>query len=581
MPRTKRTTLADDPAESLDEGEGEARFAIPGAQALSKGLSLLTLIADAPHPLPFSELCRYSGLPKSTLHRILQTLIEYRLVRTDEATQTYRLGTRLFEMAHKVWSDFDLRSAAEPELLRLRELAQETTRLGVLDGRDILIIDQRDHVQAMRLANGVGSRVPAVATAIGKAVMSHRPPEELQRYLTSTTLKPHTPHSILGPDQLQRELDLIKARGYAVSVEESALGVSGVAAPILDHRGEAIGAVSISGPSFRLPLERLHALGRDVIEAARRISGNVGETFMSISTSITPSHVADAQVRCAIPYSAFLAESPYWLGDGRSLLWVDILAPSVNLSNLSTGDTRSTPLGELVGVVVPRRSGGFVAATQSGFRALDLGSGEMQPIAAPLHMSGRRFNDGKCDAAGRLWAGTLAIDASPERGALYRLDTQGALEEIESGFHICNGLGWSPDNTRFYLADSGRREIYVYDYALATGTLSNKQVFARFTESDGMPDGLAVDAEGHLWCAMWDGWAIKRFAPDGRLERSIDLPVPRPTNCAFGGPDMKTLYITTARIRLSATQLAAAPLSGSILALAVDVAGSPVGGYGG
>lgn len=579
MARTRQPATRDDLAEAVDEGD--PRFAIPGAQALSKGLSLLTLIADAPHPLPFGELSRYSGLPKSTLHRILQTLIEYRLVRTDEASQTYRLGTRLFEMAHQVWSDFDLRSAAEPELLRLREMAQETTRLGVLEGRDILIIDQRDHVQAMRLANGVGSRLPALATAIGKAVMSHRPPEEMQRYLTATPLQPLTPHSILSPEALQRELDLIKARGYAVSVEESALGVSGVAAPILDHRGEAIGAVSISGPSFRLPLERLHALGRDVIEAARRIAGNVGETFMSISTSVTPSHAAERDVRCVIPQSAFLAESPHWLGDGRSLLWVDILAPSVNVSNLATGDTRTTPLGELVGVVVPRTSGGFIAATQSGFRTLDLPGGEMQPIAAPLHMSGRRFNDGKCDAAGRLWAGTLAIDAAPERGALYRLDTHGVLDEIESGFHICNGLGWSPDNTRFYLADSGRRTIYVYDYDLDTGTVTNKQVFARFADADGMPDGLAIDAQGHVWCAMWDGWAIKRFAPDGTLVRSIDLPVPRPTNLAFGGPQLRTLYITTARIRLSATQLAAAPLSGSLLALEVDVAGTPVGGYGG
>lgn len=579
MARTRQSASRDDLAEVVDDGD--PRFAIPGAQALSKGLSLLTLIADAPHPLPFSELGRYSGLPKSTLHRILQTLIEYRLVRVDEASQTYRLGTRLFEMAHRVWSDFDLRSAAEPELLRLRELAQETTRLGILEGRDILIIDQRDHVQAMRLANGVGSRMPAVVTSIGKAMMSHRPPEELQRYLSSGPLTALTPHSILDLAELQREMDLIKARGYAVSVEESALGVSGVAAPILDHRGEAIGAVSISGPSFRLPLERLHALGRDVIEAARRIAGNVGETFMSISSSVTPSHAVDHDVRCVIPHSAFLAESPHWLGDGRSLLWVDILAPSVNISNLVTGDTRTTPLGELVGVVVPRTSGGFIAATQSGFRVLDLPGGDMHPIAAPLHMSGRRFNDGKCDALGRLWAGTLAIDATPERGALYRLDTDGVLDEIEGGFHICNGLGWSPDNTRFYLADSGRRTVYVYDYALESGRVSNKRVFATFTDSEGMPDGLAVDAQGHVWCAMWDGWAIKRLAPDGTVVRSIDLPVPRPTNLAFGGPQLKTLYITTARIRLSATQLAAAPLSGSLLALDVDVAGAPVRGYGG
>jgi len=579
MPRAKALRARPEPA--LEDASGDKPFAIPGAQALSKGLSLLTLIADAPQPLAFTELGRYSGLPKSTLHRILQALIDYRLIRLDEATQTYRLGIRLFEMAHRVWSEFDLRSAAESELLRLRELAQETTRLGVLDEGEVLLIDQRDHIQGMRLANGVGSRLPAMASATGKALMAYRPPEEVRRHGERHVLKALTPNSILDPAEIQRELDLIKARGYAISVEEATLGINGVAAPILDHRGESIGAVSISGPAFRLPPERLHALGRDVIEAARRISGNVGETFMSIGTSVTPSHAADRHVRCAVPYGAFLGEGPQWLRSSRSLLWVDILAPSVNLTQLGSGETRTTPLGELVGVVVPRRRGGFVAATQSGFRALDLQSGEMLPLASPTDMAGRRFNDGKCDAAGRLWAGTLALDASPERGVLYRLDTDGSLSEIERGFHICNGMAWSPDSTRFYLADSGRRAIFEYDYDLATGTASNKRTFVAFEPSDGMPDGLAMDAQGHLWCAMWDGWSIRRYAPDATLVRTVSLPVPRPTNVAFGDDDLKTLYITTARIRLSATQLAVAPLSGSILALRVDVPGEPVGEYGG
>lgn len=579
MPSSKH---AAEPSDITSDNEVDKPFAIPGAQALSKGLSLLSLIAEAPHPLRFGELMRYSAMPKTTLHRILQTLIDFRLIRLDESTQSYRLGFRLFEMAHRVWSEFDLRSAAEPELIRLRDLAEETTRLGVLDSGSVLVIEQRDHVHAMRMANAVGGRLPIGASALGKALLAYRPPDELHAYLVSRSLQPLTPNSILNPEELQREVDLIKARGYAVSVEESSLGVNGVAAPILDHRGEAIGAVSISGPAFRLPPDRLHALGRDVIEAARRISGNVGETFMSISNAVSPSHAADSKVRCAIPYSAFLGEGPYWLAGMQSLLWVDILSPSVNLSNITTSDTRATPLGELVGMVVPRRRGGYVAATQSGFRSLDLQNGQMAALASPIGgMQGRRFNDGKCDSAGRLWAGTLALDASPDRGSLYRLDPDGSLHEIENGFHICNGLGWSPDNRRFYLADSGRRTIYAYDYDLASGQISNKTVFATFEASEGTPDGLAIDAEGHLWCAMWDGWAIKRFTPDGQLDKTIDLPLPRPTSCAFGGDDLKTLYITSARIRLSATQIAAAPLSGSILSIQVDVPGAPVGIYGG
>src|ERR1700761_8262386 len=153
MSASKRT---EEPMEVAMESEGDKPFAIPGAQALSKGLTLLSMIAEAPHPLRFGELMRYSAMPKTTLHRILQTLIDFRLIRFDEPSQSYRLGMRLFEMAHRVRSEFDLRSAAEPELLRLRDMAEETTRLGVLDGDSVLIIDQRDHIQAMRMANAVG-----------------------------------------------------------------------------------------------------------------------------------------------------------------------------------------------------------------------------------------------------------------------------------------------------------------------------------------------------------------------------------------------------------------------------------------
>lgn len=568
------------PGEDDDQGDS-AKGAASGVQALTKGFALLNLIYDAPSPMRFSDLLRYSAMPKGTLHRMLQALVDQRFVKLDERTQTYRLGNRLFEMAHKVWSEFDLRSAAEPELERLRQQMKETIRLGILEGEEVLVIDQRDTPQPMRMANGVGSRFPAQASALGKALMAYQPPEKLREFLHGKVLGALTPNTISNPTELKRELELIKARGYAVSVEELHLGVSAVAAPILDHRGEAIGAIGITGPSFRLTSERLHALGRDVIEAARRASGNAGEVFVSISNSVESGHSPDHRVKCAIPSSALLGEGPHWLAASQSLLWVDILSPAVHLSQPLSGDTRFVPLPDLVGVVAPRRRGGYVAATQNGFRALDLQSGQMTTLAAPPSMVDSRFNDGKCDPSGRFWAGTLALDATPDKGVLYCLETDGTLREVERGFHICNGLGWSPDAKRFYLADSGRREIYVYDYALESGTLSNKRVFARFDGMEGVPDGLAVDAQGYVWCAMWDGWSVVRLAPDGSVDSVIRLPVPRPTSCAFGGPEMNILYITSARIRLSALQLAAAPLSGSVLALQTDVAGVPVGDFGG
>ncbi|PAX07702.1 IclR family transcriptional regulator [Sphingomonas lenta] len=539
------------------------------------------MVADAPRPLRFTEILQYSGMPRGSLHRILQALQEARMLKLDERDQTYRLGNRLFEMAHRVWSEFDLRGAAEPELERLREAVSETTRLGLLDGEAVLIIDQREYPRPMRLGNGVGSRLSAPASAIGKAILAYLPPKDLRLFLNGRPLDALTPNTISNPDELQRELDLVKARGYAVSIEEQFIGVSAVAAPILDHRGVALGAISITGTSNRLTAERLHTLGRDVIEAARRTSGNVGETFMSIAAANTPIRGVDAALSCAFPSGAFLGEAPAWLPDQDALLWVDILAPAINVSTPANGGTRSVRTPELVSAVVPRRRGGFVATMQGSIRGIDLHSGDTTDVAVPTDMTGRRFNDAKCDPAGRLWAGTLALDASPGQGTLYRLDVDGALHAVERGFHICNGLGWSPDATRFYLADSGAATIFVYDYDLASGTVANRRALVECDASHGVPDGLAVDEDGYLWVAIWDGWEVRRYAPDGSLDRTVAVPVPRPTSCAFGGPDLRTLYVTSARIRLSATQLAAAPLSGSVFSMATDVAGVPVTPFAG
>jgi sugar lactone lactonase YvrE len=144
---------------------------------------------------------------------------------------------------------------------------------------------------------------------------------------------------------------------------------------------------------------------------------------------------------------------------------------------------------------------------------------------------------------------------------------------MDTGFTISNGLGWSPDDTRFYFTDSAARTIYVYDYDIDTGAIANRRVFAQLAEGVGTPDGLSVDSEGFVWSAHWDGWCITRYDPDGKVDRVLNLPVPRPTSCTFGGPNLDILYVTSARIRLSAHQLAEAPLSGGVFAIRAGVRG--------
>lgn len=549
---------------------------VPGVQALTRGIQIVDAIAARPRGLRFTELLDETLLPKGTLHRLLQALVEERLLVFDERDQVYRLAPRIFQWAHKVWDEFDLRGAAEPELERLRDMTGEAVRLGVLDASSVLYIDQREASQPLRLNNGVGARAAAHASGIGKAILAHLSLEKRHALLSDVSLQQLTPNTIIDIAELMPQLDLIKARGYAISVDEQNSGISSVAAPVLNHRGEPIGAIGIIGPSFRLPEERLHALGRDVIEAARRTSGNFGEYVMSLAVKPRPLGPERSDVRCVIPASTFLGEGPYWSAAERKLYFVDILAPAVCIGDPVKGTYKSTSVSELVGFVIPRAKGGLVAGMHGEIRGIDPLTKESTVIARPeLDRPGNRFNDGKCDRKGRLWAGTLAIDTTADRGRLWRIDADGQAMAMEHGVHVANGLGWTPDDRTFYFTDTARQTIYAYDFDIESGRIANRRVFVVVPEAEGKPDGLTVDAEGFVWCAHWDGWCVTRYDPAGKVERVINLPVPRPTSCVFGGDDMQTLFVTSARIRLSAAQLADAPLSGSVFAVETGIRGLP------
>lgn len=535
---------------------------VPGTQALTRGIALLNLVADSAAPLRFTEIAERAGLARPTAHRILAALTEARLLRQDPLSQTFALGPRLMEMAHRVWEGFDLRATAAPELDRLARLAGETARLAVLEGEAVLYVDQRDAEQeAVRLVNRVGARVPPAASAAGKAMLAQLPAAERRRLLERAAAG-----DAARLAALERDLALSAARGYALSFEEAAAGVNGVAAAVLDRRARPLGAIALVGPAFRLPDAKLHALGREVMEAARRVSGNAAQSAMTLVVAPRPASVSPG-VEVAVRAEALLGEGPLWSAREGRLLWVDILAPAIHVSDPATGEDRVVPTEEMVAALAPRAGGGFVAAARSGLRGFDgasLGPVIAAPIAegAPL-----RLNDGRCDAAGRFWVGSLALDSTPDAGALHRLDPDGSARVMQAGLHVPNGLGFSPDGTRLYLADSARRRVDMFDLDPARGSIANRRPFVTLAEGEGVPDGLAVDAEGGVWIALWDGWRVARFAPDGRCDRVIHLPVPRPTSCCFGGDGLGTLYVTSARVRLAAAQLAEAPLSGSVFAV--------------
>ncbi|MBK1670731.1 hypothetical protein CKO28_22175 [Rhodovibrio sodomensis] len=282
------------------------------------------------------------------------------------------------------------------------------------------------------------------------------------------------------------------------------------------------------------------------------------------------------QPRCVAEVGNTLGEGPTWAVDEQALYWVDIKARRLQRLVPQSGAIDRWQLPEQIGCAAPRAGGGAIVALQSGFAFFDLEGGGLDWIERPEpERPGNRMNDGKCDRQGRFWAGTMDDNETQSTGALYRVDPDLSVHRLESGIGIPNALAWSPDSRTMYFADTVARTIYAYEHDPDTGAIANKRVFAPPHDQPGNPDGATVDAEGYLWSAQWDGWRILRYAPDGRVDRALDLPVQRPTSCAFGGPDLRTLFITTASIGLDAQALARQPLAGNLLAVDLDVAGLP------
>jgi sugar lactone lactonase YvrE len=280
-------------------------------------------------------------------------------------------------------------------------------------------------------------------------------------------------------------------------------------------------------------------------------------------------------IHCVQPANAILGEGPTWDVRSGVLYWVDIKRPAIFRFEGQKGQTGHWPMPRPVGVAVPTADPQRLAfADADGFGLLTLETGEITRLPDPeSHLPGNRFNDGKVDRAGRFWAGTIDDRCVEPTGSLYRLDPDHSVHRIASGFICSNGIGWSPDNATMYFTDSMLRTLWAYEYDLKTGALGERRVFARLGEHDGMFDGLTVDSEGFVWVAIWDGWRLIRYAADGHTDREIRMPVQRPSSCMFGGPDLKTLYVTSACVELPWAALKQGPLAGALFALPCDVAG--------
>ncbi|MGI4778104.1 MAG: SMP-30/gluconolactonase/LRE family protein [Janthinobacterium lividum] len=277
-------------------------------------------------------------------------------------------------------------------------------------------------------------------------------------------------------------------------------------------------------------------------------------------------------------------ESPVWLAAEQALYWVDIPAKQLNRWTAATGAHTTWTGDEMLACIAPRagRPGQWIAGMESGLFAVatrDDGTLAATPLTrAPHAAQGMRFNDGRCDRQGRLWAGTMLMDMAAGRdvGRLYRYqaDTNAevALRPELDAMVVPNGLGFSPDGRTMYLSDShpSVRKIWAFDYDIDTGTPHGRRLFVDMALLPGRPDGAAVDAEGCYWTCGNDAGLVHRFTPDGRLDRSLEVPVKKPAMCAFGGARLDTLFVTSIR---PGGDLSDQPLAGGLFALRPGVQG--------
>lgn len=264
--------------------------------------------------------------------------------------------------------------------------------------------------------------------------------------------------------------------------------------------------------------------------------------------------------------TSLLGEGPVWDADRNLICWVDILKGEIHQYHPQSAIHSVIPVHQMIGAFAVCSNGDFIAALQHGFAFISRTEGKVHLISDPeSELPANRFNDGKCDPAGRFWAGTMAISEEPDQGNVYVLDRDFKVSKQIEKVSISNGLAWSLDHQTFYYIDSPSLEVVSYAYDILTGQISNKKSVIKIDRQDGFPDGMTIDQEGMLWIAHWGGWQVTRWDPrSGKKVGSIKVPASRVTSCTFGGENLEDLYITSASVGITAEELAIEPLAGGL-----------------
>jgi sugar lactone lactonase YvrE len=297
--------------------------------------------------------------------------------------------------------------------------------------------------------------------------------------------------------------------------------------------------------------------------------------------SVTPKDYSDS-LEVVLDLKCEIGEGPIWDTATQTLVFVESFGGTVYRYDPRSGSLREWNVGQPIGVAIPRARGGFAISARDGVLALDEGSGE-SGLLVPIELDrrGNRMNDAKCDSRGRLWSATFSMKYEPRAGSIYRVDPDLKLSREFEGVYIANGIAWNPDETRMYFVDTSKRGVDVFDYDIERGCASNRRRFADIDRSAGLPDGIAMDAEGCLWVTLYTGGSIRRYSPAGEWIGTITLPMKSVTSCGFGGPGLRDLYITTGTFLPEWVGGSAGPQAGALFRCRPGVAGMPVYPFGG
>ncbi len=530
-----------------------------GTAALDKALDLLEAVGSTPDGLGQAALAQRFGWSRTTVYRLLATLVARGLLRRDPLRRVYCLGMRCFEMARQVYAMPDLAAAAALELRALRDLTGETSYLAVLDGREVLSLERCDGAHSERSSSALGQRKPVHCTSQGKAILSALPDAERELLVRGLALKALTPRTITDRRRLQAELRVTAARGYAIDDEEIVSGVRCVGASIVDGQGQVRGALSVAGPAWRLTPERLELLGPEVAEAARRVGAQLRRVRAP---------VADTEARALAGPWAFQGAHPHWCADSGVLYWADVLAPTLRAWTApppepeapdAPGTDRAVADDEapIIGVLVHGREDVSIVGAA---RALRWRPGASAPEPWPAWPAGMPVRAACLGAEGCAW---MAVETTEGGSAVGRLGEDGALDVLWRFAEPLQCLRWRAQDGAL-LATVPDTGAILHMHPESPGVVRR---LVTVPKGSGRVSGLAFDAEGGVWTALRDGWSVVRFLPDGSLDRVAALPVPCPTDVAIGGADGRTLFVTSARQSVALDMLANAPLSGRLFAL--------------